>query len=373
MKSKRNSKIIIYLIILLILLYSFIGSKGYLVENLEIPIGIGYDLKTQSKNDVTYSIPFALYLFESSKIDSIELTGIAKSLGDTREDRQRKIDRTFLLGMEKLLLISESYAEYGIRNIIDILLISPQANDTASMAVCNGKSEDIFKHKVKGYASSAEFIEGLIKNAKQFNFFSTNDYNLINTIVRIDAEGRNVTLPYIELVDGDVKLTGLAIFKGDKMIAKTNIEEAKIINILKNNKVKGILTVQDSSKEYINFYAESKRTVKCYKEDNKFRFVIDLSLNGPIVSNTLYKNLKNDPKLLKKISSDIEKNLKVTSERFINDKIKGEYKTDVLGLGKFAAGKYRRGKGLDWNKVVSDSSIEVNVKVKINHEGRGDY
>lgn len=373
MMNKRNNTIIVYLIIIVILLYSFIGPKADLVENLEIPIGIGYDLERKSENDVSYSIPFATYLFQSSKVDSNILIGVAKNLGESREDRQVKIDKTFLLGMERVLLVSENYAQYGIRNIIDILLISSQANDMALMVVCKEKAEDILKHEVKGYTNSAEFIEGLIKNSKQFNFFPAHQYSLIDLIVRIDAEGRNATLPYIELIDEDIKLTGLALFKDDKMIAKTNIEEAKIINILKDTKVKGMLTIQDSSKKYINFYGESKKKVKCYKEDNKFRFVIDLSLNGSVVSNTLYPNLKSDSKLLKKVTKDIEENLKETCESFINNKIKREYKTDVLGLGKFAAGKYGRGKGMDWNKVVSESIIEVNVKVKVDNSGRGDY
>ncbi|MBV7272558.1 Ger(x)C family spore germination protein [Clostridium sp. PL3] len=373
MINKLNNKIIICLIIVLIIIYSFIGPKGDLVENLEIPIGIGYDLEKQSKNNVTYSIPLPIYLFQPSKTDSTLVTGVAKSLGETREDRQIKIDKTFLLGMERVLLVSEDYAEYGIRNIIDILLISPQANDTALMAVCKGKSEDIFNHKVKGYSNSAEFIEGLIKNSKQFNFFPESEYSLMNAIVRIDAEGRNLALPYIELIDEDIKLTGLALFKRDKMIAKTNIEEAKLINILKNNKAKGMLTIQDSSKKYINFYAESKRKVKCYKEDNKFKFTIALDLNSTIVNNTLYSSLKSDPKLLEETSNNIAENFKKTCENFITNKIKSQYKADILGLGKFAAGKYGRGKGIDWDKVVSESIIEVNVTVKVDNQGRGDY
>jgi Ger(x)C family germination protein len=373
MNNKRNKAIIVYLIIFIILLYSFIEPKGDLVENLEIPVGIGYDLEGESEKSPSYSIPISTYLFQSSKVDSVIRTGIAKNIGETREDRQLRSDKAFLLGLERIYLFSENYAKYGIRNNIDILLNNPQVNDTAFMVVCKEKTEDILNHKIKGYPNSAEFIEGLIKNSKQFNFFPDHQYGLIDAIVRIDAEGRNIVLPYIELIDENIKLTGLALFKVDKMIAKTNIEEAKIINMLKYNKTKGMLTIQDSSKKYINFYAESKKKVKCYKENDKFRFVIDLSLNGTITSNTLYENLKSDSKLLKEVTKDIEKNLKETCESLVNNKIKGEYKTDVLGLGKFAAGKYGRGKGIDWDKVISESIIEVNVKAKIDNEGRGNY
>ncbi|MBI6872155.1 Ger(x)C family spore germination protein [Clostridium aciditolerans] len=373
MTNKRNKVIILYLVISSILLYSFIGPKGELVENLEIPIGVGIDLEKKSENDISYSSHISSYLFQERKIDSTVLTGVAKNIGETREKRQLRSPKSFLLGLEAIVLLSEEYAEYGIRNEIDILLNNPQINDMAFVVICKERSEDIFKHKVKGYSSSSEFIQGLIKNAKQFNFFPEHEYTLMDTLVRIDAEGRTLLLPYIELIDGNIKLTGIALFKVDKMVAKANIEETKIINILKYSNVKGMLTIQDSSKKYINFYAESKKKVKCYKEDDKFRFVIDLSLNGPIVSNTLYANLKNDPKLLKEVAKDIEKNLKETCEDFVNNKIKEKYKIDVLGLGKFAAGKYGRGKGIDWDKVISESIIEVNVKVKIDNEGRGDY
>ncbi|MBI6872153.1 Ger(x)C family spore germination protein [Clostridium aciditolerans] len=373
MNKKLNNKIFIYLIIVVIFLYAFLGSKGELVENLEIPIGIGYDLKTEGENDVTYSTPIAAYLFETEEVDSEIMVGKASSIGETRETRQLESSKSFLLGIERIFLFSEQYAEYGIGTAIDILLNNPQINDRAFTLVCKEKAEDILSHKIKGYANSAEFIEGLMKNSKQFNFFPEHQSSLMDVFVRVDAEGRNTLLPYIELKDKNIELTGYAIFKGDKMVLKTNIEEAKIINILKENKVKGILTIQDNSKNYINYYAESKRKVKCYKENDKLKFVIDLSLNGSIINNTLYLNLINDPKVLKKFTKDMEENLKETCENFINNKIKGEYKVDVLDLGRVAAAKYGRGKNIDWNKVIPQSIIEVNVKVKVDTEGRGNY
>lgn len=373
MNKKFNNKIFIYLIIVVIFLYAFIGPKGELVENLEIPIGIGYDLKTEVENAVTYSAPIAAYLFETEEVDSEILVGKASSIGETRESRQLESSKSFLLGIERVFLFNEQYAEYGIGTVIDILLNNPQINDRAFALVCKEKAEDILRHKIKGYANSAEFIEGLMKNSKQFNFFPEHQSSLMDVFVRVDAEGRNTLLPYIELKNKNIELTGYAIFKDDKMVLKTNIEEAKIINILKENKVKGMLTIQDNPKNYINYYAESKRKVKCYKENDKLKFVIDLSLNGPIVNNTLYLNLVSDPNVLKKFTKDMEENLKETCQSFINNKIKGEYKVDVLDLGRVAAAKYGRGKNIDWNKVIPQSIIEVNVKVKVDTEGRGNY
>ncbi len=370
MKKIFNKFIILMLIS--ILLWSFIGSKGELVENLSVPIGLGVDINKTIGKDRVYKLPFALYVFEpSGNITSSIITGEANTIGETREDRQVKNNKRYLLGLEKVYIISEDFARDGFHEMIDILVHNPQINDRAFMAVCKGKSEDILKYKMPGYANSTEFIEGMIKNSKYFNFFAP-QYTMMDLIVRMDAEGRNTVLPYIEIKENGLEITGIAIFKQDKMMAKLDIEQAKIVNLLKENKVQGMLDIQKGPKEYINYYAESRRKVKCYKEGGKFKFVINLNLKGTIASNELYKNFNKDPKVLKEFTKEMENSIKKSCEDFIN-KSKCEYKVDFLDLGRVAAAKYGRESGVDWNKVFCESDIEVNVKVKVDTEGRGEY
>lgn len=371
MKGNWKNKLIVISIII-IFTYSFMGPRGELMQNISIPIGVGFDLEDAVNGNVNYSIPISVYIFESpGNLLSEVYIGKAKSVGETREERQTKSNRKFLLGLEKIFIYSEKSVQNGIRNTIDILVNNPDINDKANIVIYKGKAEDILKHKIRGYASSAEFIDGLINSANQFNFFAE-EYTLMDMIVRVDAEGRNLVLPYIELKQNDIVLTGLAIFKEDKMIAKASIEEAKIINILRENNVSGMLTIQNNAKEYINYYAKSKRKVKCYKKDGKFTFVIDVNLDGAIVSNELYKDFYSDPKVIKEFIKSMEGNVKKMCEEFVN-KAKCSYNVDVLELGKFAAAKYGRKTGIDWNKEICNSNIEVNVKVSINTEGRGEY
>lgn len=75
---------------------------------------------------------------------------------------------------------------------------------------------------------------------------------------------------------------------------------------------------------------------------------------------------------IKKIWSRYEKFCRKKANEAIKN-IKCKYKTDVLDLGKIAISKYGRGTGTDWDKVVCDSEIQINVKFKVNTEGRGDY
>lgn len=371
MKGNWKNKLIVISLVI-IFMYSFMGERGSLIQNLSVPIGIGCDLENEDGGIISYGIPVSVYIFQSpgNLLTDVYL-GKAKSIGETRDERQTKSNRKFLLGLERVFVISENYAQYGTRNLIDILVNNPEINDKAHMVVYNGKSEDILKHKVTGYQSSAEFIDGLISSAKQFNFFAQ-QYTFMDMIVRVDAEGRNLVLPYIELKQKDIVLTGLAIFKKDKMIAKASIEEAKIINILRENNVSGTLTIQKNAKEYINYYAKSKRKVKCYRKDGKFTFIIDVTMDGAIVSNELYPDFYSNPKTINEFTKSMEDNVKKMCEDFIN-KAKCSYSVDILELGKVAAAKYGRMTGIDWNKEICASKIEVNVKVSVNTEGRGEY
>lgn len=367
----KKSKIFIIIAIIALFIASFIDSHGEVVEELEIPSGVGIDVEKRTPY-TTYSIPILVYSFEENgKVISNILNGKAKSIGETRSERQLKSSQRFLLGFSKLFVISEDMSEFGIKNLIDILIDNPEINDKAICIVCKGKAINILSYKSPGNPNYADYLEKMIRNLNQFNFFSS-QYSLIDSVVRLNAEGRNLLLPYVEITDEGIKTTGLAIFKGDKMVAKSDIDETRIINILKENNVKGILTLQKNPHEYLNFYAASKRKVKCYNEGGKYKFIINLYLKGSIVSNELYPGIAEDSKEMKAFQNDMAYHVEEMCNNVIN-KIKNEYKVDVLDLGMVAAAKYGRGTGTDWNEIVNNSDIKVNVNVKVTSQGRGDY
>lgn len=60
------------------------------------------------------------------------------------------------------------------------------------------------------------------------------------------------------------------------------------------------------------------------------------------------------------------------SYKFIN-KMQNEYKVDALNLGSVAAAKYGRNTGVDWNQIVSDSEIELDINMRLICGGRGTF
>jgi Ger(x)C family germination protein len=271
MKGKQ----IVVLISLALLFISYIYDTNMKpVENMQIISGAGYDIIREADGQITYSIPLSTYIFsEDNKITGEVKTGVGSTIGLTRADRQRKADNKFLLGLEKVYVISEDYARFGIRNMLDILFANSEVNDMGAVVVYNGKAEELLGYEVKGYPTSSDYIEGVIKNAQGFNFF-TNNYKLTDVFVRVDSEGRKALIPYVEIKKTGPEVTGFAIFNKDKMVDKVNIKEGKILNLLRENKGRGSLELQKDAKNYVDFYCEARRKVKAKKDGDNYKFDI---------------------------------------------------------------------------------------------------
>jgi Ger(x)C family germination protein len=339
------------------------------VESLNIPSGFGIDL---SPCDKKFSVSMSFYdYYEEEKVCSKTYTVVDNSLSHVIEELQLYLDKKMLTGVEKAYIFSEEYSKFGIKNLIDIDFKDASINDTVVLAVCKGRVEDILNFKIPSYANSADYIEGMIENSKVNNFFSDN-YNLIDVFVRVGAEGRNVVLPYIEIKDNKLKITGMALFKKDKMTQRIDIDETRVMNLLRENDVRGILVLREDSKKSIGYNAQTSRKVRCEKKDDRYSFYINLSLKGDIIENELLPDINSNPETMKIFENRMKERVEKMSADFIH-KMQKDYKIDCLELGKVAASKYGRHKGIDWNEVVCDSEIVVNVDIEVDNMGRGDY
>jgi Ger(x)C family germination protein len=354
-------------------LFIMLGQERLPIEELETISGIGYDIKKKGEDMVEYSMPISTNIYKASGARSTLLfKEQGQNLGEAIQKRQEKMSKKFVQGQERVVLISEEYARYGLKTLIEDRFRNAESNDMAYMAVCKGKAEDYLKFKVKGYSNSSEYIGGLVEASANYSFFSDN-YKLIDAYVRIGAEGRNLMLPYIEITEEGIEITGMAIFKEDKMVVVADEKNSKILNMIQNNTVKGVISLQKSPKVYIDFEGKTgKRKVECNKRGDKYSFNIDLTLTGTIINNEMYVDITKDINKKKEFEKDMAQSIEKQCVDFIKI-MKTDYKTDCIGLGRYAAAKFGRQKKIDWNEVVVSSDIKVNVKVKVDLQGRGDY
>lgn len=372
--KKYKDKALIFILCIIVLAIFFIGPKKKLqnVEDLDIYVGLGSGFENTSKGAGEYTVLAAanMYMEDESVVTGIRI-GRGRTIGRTREDRQRKTGKNFFLGLIKIFVYDEEYAKKGIRPTLDIVFKNPIIDENAYMVVCKGRNEDYFKSKFPGIENPSEYMSDMVKNSVSYNFFKEN-YTFRNVLLSVDAEGRNAIVPYISMDSNGIKISGMAIFNKDQLLTVLDMDDTRIMNMLRENKVKGVLTLQDSASRSVNYMPKTNRKVKCVKVGDKYNFTIDLKLDGEILDNEIYANLTKDPKVIQKFESDMEKQVEEECSRFIY-KMQNQYKYDFLQLGWVASAKYGKETGVDWNQVVSNSNIKVSVKVKVTNVGRGQY
>lgn len=369
-----NFRKLISIILISISLYVFfiVGNTFVPIEALGIPAIIGADIEMLTKDTVKYKLQSSVYNYSDNKLNkNFVLEGEGNTIGKTREDRQLQESSRFLPGLEKVMVIGEAMANYSITNLIDILFATETVTDNTLCLVCKGESKDIVNFPVDGYSNSGDYIEGMVRALTTYNFFS-NNYKLMDIYVRLDSEGRNVVLPFIEIKDNKLKINGMSVFKKDKLVTVLDIYNTKLMNILREKNVMGILSIQKSSKEYVDFYAKSKRKVSCVKKEDGYIFNIDIKLSGDVISNNIYYDFSNSPDKIEAFEKEMSDKIEKMCKEFIS-KMQNQYKTDMLELGRVAAAKYGRNSGVDWNEIVSKSKINVSVNTTIKKFGRGDY
>lgn len=372
---RKFKAIILKILTLILFLYLSINKvKPDSIEDLNISLGLGYSIieNTDDNKYVRYQVPLSLISYKGSgENENIVRSGISESIGRTRDDRQRKLDKRFFLGMERIYIMDKTIASFGIEPILNILFKNPNLSDAGYLVICGGKSEDYLRKEVEGYVSPAEYIEGMIRNLPNSNFFGKN-YTMADAYLILATEGKNLVAPYIELSEQGIKLTGMAVFSKDKMLCKIPYEESKLLTLMRYNNVKGNISLMDSQEKYIDYYINSsKRNIKCYKDNQgKLNFHITLTVKGTIESNTTNKDI--DYKLSKNIEARVTEKLEEQCNKIIKD-MQNKYIIDFLQLGSIAVAKYGRENNIDWDKEISNSKIEVKVKAKVEKVGRGKY
>lgn len=336
------------------------------IERTSVVAGAGHDIT--DNNVLSGTLEFLIFS-EKNKITKDIATQTGKSIFDMYNKRLLSTKKTYLTGTIKTLLISEDRARLGISDIIDTFLRDQDRNLNTTVAICKGKASDILDMKPKESTSMSEEIEGLIKSSYETNF-TQKDTNIKDLYNMRFQEGRRIMLPYIEKYEDSVRLSSIAVFEEDKMIFKIPYEDVKYINMLRNDNSLGYLNFKGENQlESFDVISRCKRKVKVKIENDNITYDIKLTLNSLIKENNIKDIEELDKKTIEKYQNKYSEELKAKLESIIQ-KYKKEYGVDVFDIQKYAIAKLGKDKEKQVISKFKDSTINIEVNIKINSIGR---
>lgn len=347
--------------ILCMLLFTGGCVQDYVVDDIQMVTVAGYEF---GENGEIKGIAVAPQFQANGEIENSVFTESAQISKEIRSQYNSESPKPFVSGKLQVAIYSRKIAEEkGIMELTDTLQRDPSIGSRAFLAISNGDPEEILRTDF-GNVDTGQYIHNLLQHNSQYGMLPKT--NLHNFFYYYFSEGNDPFLPLIDLVENKVKITGLAILKGDKMVMELPAEDLfsfKILyeNFSSNDSFTTTLKNDDNASIY---NIASKRNIDL-KEIKKDKITISGKILGVIKEYTgegLSAEVKN------KIQKEMEKEVEIKANKMI--KKFQEEGVDPLGLGIAVRSKTRGEFNYDeWKERYKDLDINFNMKVVITESG----
>ncbi|MDD2377596.1 MAG: Ger(x)C family spore germination protein [Bacilli bacterium] len=366
---------ILKFIIILLLTSLLTGCWNYVgVDEITIVTGIAIDKnKETDEYIVSYEI---ISLSESSKQQELTQTSFIESSGVTlfdafRNSKKRAMNKLYFSDAQAIIISKEVAKKDGINSIIDVFIRDGEIRETINLAIsAEETAKELFLDKGIDTNIVGFELKKIITSDNRVTS-STKNVELFKTFNLLKGEGNSLALPLFHTVknkdEKTVEIDGIAIFDKDKLIGNLNPEESKMYLFINNEVDGGVIPIDaNNDGKYDSSLEISKnRTSRQWSyKDKKIKFKIKI-LTDVYLSE--YNNVEVNPKKISNIEKKAEKVLVDNMDKLIS-KAKTEFKIDIFGFGNLV---YKKDNQLwkkikkDWNKLFSESEIEVETDVRI--------
>jgi len=369
-----------FLIIIIFLLLHLCGCwDSQDLEELSFPLAAAYDVHSPGSADpsdppaqpgnklvdLTTLVP---NLAPKTKLPVNVETHSGVTIADARQRRGLTDADTYVTGMNQIIIIGEELARCGLNPYMDSLLRDPTIPDSMYFSVAAGRGEDILKTPIKNYSNMGNFLVALFKGIQQRTFIPATQ---LGEFYRYQSTGKNPVAPILERKGERVIISGVAVFKKDRMVKKLTVEEGHDLVLLRGLKGRSYLPFSKKASETYHRGAvlvRNSRKVQYNQNQQGHNFIITVKLEGSLEEHSHQAPITEEH--LQEIEKTIEQQVKTQCETFIN-MMQEEIKVDCIDISKYALAKTRRAleKEIDNPEFIQNANIQVKVKVHLENTG----
>ncbi|HWS29766.1 MAG TPA: Ger(x)C family spore germination protein [Clostridia bacterium] len=353
------------------------------IDQLFIVTGIALDTVPDSPEQVSITMQVSSTKQEGSdpgsgKQDSgqnsvILLHAVNRTiLGGLAQINQNSSHR-LLLSHNQIRLYSVDLAQQGIIERMDVLLRDQDARLEVPLAVVDGRAEDMLALEMPSDPTSGIFLGDMFQDMA--NTSVKYRVRLIDFVGKLLEETTSPVLPLLEVVSREdkqeIKMTGMAVFNGDKMIGRLSNEEALgYIWSLGDVKKNDFQVNEGTNTALLHIIRlDSKREV-VLRQDGVVQ--VTFYVEATLAVSELYGFAKFKPKELMPHLVDL-------AQKEIEEKIAASFtaarklNADIFGFGTSVYKKYpKEWKDIkkNWNALFLDIDLHVEAKVQLPGTGQ---
>lgn len=335
-------------------------NQTKVLDDLNLVQVMGFDLAEGRKMKGMFVV--ALYRGEKKM-----QTRIFSSTGKTGKEIKAQADLKSALPLEigqvRVIMFSKKFAQHGVKEIINTLDRIPRVGNLAFPAVTDGELENVLKTQYLEEEGVVGYLSSLIEQEIKMDKLPKSNLYLFSNSLYDNA--RDAYLPYISKEKDNLKVSGLALFREDKL---KYILPAKSMFIFKalvegfSNGVYGF-HFRDQYAAIENIKAQTHYSLA---KDTQPVLDVKVKVKGKMQELTKDKNLDN-PKMVKQVEKAMKQAIQKEAEEMIHKfQKKG---VDPLGIGKVYRAKTREWNEEKWRDMYQNLKVRVSAETNIVQSG----
>lgn len=356
------------LVLLLLLVFPLLSACSTRELNaLSLVIALGID-KDETGYMVTYQVlnPKAVASTESVNESTFFIYSEKGSdLNEIERQVMTQAARNMYFAHVRSVVISEDVARDGLKEILDYLARAYGFRSDYYFIIAKGATAN----QILSTVTVIESVSGMklyqsIENSQEW-WPMVNSLKLVELVSDINAKGKSPVLAGVEFYQktedmdtiedlkesnpGKLKLTGLGVFNGDKLVGWLDESESFAFNNIVGKAKYSVASVDYDDNTHISLHIEAKKTkIKVYLSDGKpvinVMFSVEMHIST-VTGNVDFTDQKNLDNLIGKLN---EKFMNICKETI--SKAQHEFKTDIFGFGESIHRAYPK----VWNELKNN-------------------
>lgn len=333
-----------------------------IVNEIDMAQAVGYDLA--GKKSIKGTIVFPS--FKKDKTSSSEVrTAIGESSKEIRLILNNETRYPLVSGQLRVALYGKKIAKKGINDLVDTLHRDPSIGSLVQLAIVDGEANEIFKMKKYKNENISIHIHELLEQNMKMGLIPRTD--LQSVLFQFFQIGQDPYLPLLKKVNDNIRITGMALFKGDQFVTTISMDDLFIFKALVDTNRTGLRQFILNNRDKVvleALHSNSKYKVKMVH--GKPEFTINLKLRTRLQEFAPFEKKRQvfDKKIYQKqVEQEIEKSVFTMITKF------KEHQVDPLGLGAKYKERFPVFNEKQWNVDYPNVKVHVNANVEIVQTG----
>lgn len=273
------------------------------------------------------------------------------------------VPKPITIGKMAVMLFGEEEAERGVLRVLDSFLRDPASGRLMYIGVVEGSAGDLITEEFEYLQGIGPFLQILIRQSIEYGNMPQNNLHLFD--YKYYGKGMDPYMPLLKKNEDEIIVSGLALFKGEKMVGKLDLEEMFMFTLINKNHKAGLFEVALSDGNFATLHKVKSHVDYTIDNGNTSP---EVSIKVDIKANIAqYTGDKLDDKIKKMIAKEFEEKIQKDSLKLI--KKFQDLQIDPLALGDRARSQTRQFNFSNWEDQYTGLDIKIKPTVGILESG----